>query len=302
MQAVLLIIILGMCILYAVRPASAAAATEGFKDLAGLPTDPVDPTYYDAGPFAQNDMTNEDDAEDNTDDPRDLPWIASWSAADRAARTGQICAVLYEEIGPHGTIIQTVGKTCEEGMAHTRPGSAHEGGERVVLPTSVPQGLRAETLKHEMFHIYQRRNPEAWREFYHRSWRFEFHDAPPASMPASVLGARRSNPDTWDPQTGGPWAAWMGRYWPVAVYRDPQRPRLRDSRTVWWDATLQKLLLAPPSEWVTFFGRPAQEEHPHEIAAVLLTAEDTSTEAGRRINSWWLLNGPFLTATGGNND
>ena len=286
LQTVLIMAIAGLLVLHLLGPTK-----EGFEDgnagPPGFPTTPVDPTYRDGSPAADHPAADADPPED---DPRDLPWIASWSAADRAARRGQNCAVHYQELGPHDTIIQTVSKSCEEGMAHTRPGN------RIIMPDSIPQGMRAETLKHEMYHIYQRRKPTAWREFYQRNWGFEFHDDPPASMPASVRGARRSNPDTWDPATGGPWPAWKGRYWPVAVYRDPQRPRLRDSRTVWWDATMQKLLLDPPQEWVFFFGHPAQEEHPHEIAAVLLTDEDTSSEAGRRINNWWQLHGPFLVA------
>lgn len=258
MQVILLMIIVGLWILYILKPAT---ATETFVGAI--------------------------DEEAGEDDPRDLSWIASWSPADRAARTGQFCSVLYEEAGPHGTTIQTVHPSCEEGMAHTRP----EG--RVILPTTVPQGLRAETLKHEMFHIYQRRKPKEWRDFYHRAWQFELKEAPPTSMPASVRDARRSNPDTW---TAGPWAVWMERYWPVAVYRDPQQPRLRDSRTVWWDDREKRLLLHPPREWVSFFGHPAQEEHPNEIAAVLLTEEDTASEAGRRINNWWASNNIWMIA------
>jgi hypothetical protein len=225
------------------------------------------------------------------DDPRDLPWIASWSPADRAARHGQICAVTFTEEGPHGTTIQTVSKTCEAGMAHTRP------GDRIVIPDSIPMPHRDQTIRHELIHIHQRRNPDAWRTFYRRSWSFQFAAAPPPGLPAAVKAARRSNPDTWDPATGGPWAVWQGRYWPLAIYTDPQTPRLREARTVWWDDMRQELLEFPPASWTAFFGSSTQPEHPHELAAVYLTAESRESEAARRLDEWWAAAGSLLWMT-----
>lgn len=291
-QAVLLMAVIGLVVLQVWGLWTSASVSEPFEDLVGPPpfdTTPVDPTYRTVGPNAIHPAA---DVSPPELDPRDIPWVESWSAADHAARDGNNCNVHGQELGPDGTFIHTVSKTCEAGMAHTR------AGDRIVMPDSIPMAMWADTLRHEMFHIYQRRWPAEWREFYRRQWRFEFHEEPPADMPASVIGARRSNPDTWDPATGGPWACWKGRYWPVPVYRDPQRPQLRDARTVWWDATMRKVLLEPPADWVAFFGRPDQEEHPHEIAAVLLATGDNSSEAGRRILSWWQLQGPFMSKPG----
>lgn len=216
-------------------------------------------------------------SEQTDDDPRDLPWIASWSPADRYARKGQICDILTEEQGPHGTTIYTVKESCEAGMAHTRP------GDRIILPDTIPFAFRQDTITHEMYHIWQRRRPDLWRSFYTQQWGFEFADGPPSDMPPSVVTARRSNPDTWD----SPWVRWQRRYWPVCVYRDPSTPALRDATVVWWDDSDRTLLTAPPASWIAFFGRPAQEEHPHELAAVLLTDRNTSCEAGRRVVAWW---------------
>jgi hypothetical protein len=78
------------------------------------------------------------------------------------------------------------------------------------------------------------------------------------------------------------------------VYTDPKNPKLRDCVTVWWDQWRREVLTTPPSAWSQFFGRPAQDEHPHEIAAVMIVAEDTQTEAGRRLLNWWRTKGPFL--------
>ena len=223
--------------------------------------------------------TRYDEAPD--DDPRDIPWIASWSAADRSAREGQICLPTYEEVGVDGTMIYTTSKSCEAGMPHTR------AGDRIIIPDSVPLPARAEVIAHELVHIHQRRHGAEWIRFYKTNWQFTFADAPPASMPSAIPLARRSNPDTWDPQSGGPWACWRDRWWPVPIYKDSQRPQLRDTQTIWWDDKARKILTNPPTEWIQFFGNQSQDEHPNELAAVLCVATDTTMEAGRRLLSWW---------------
>lgn len=219
--------------------------------------------------------------EEAEDDPRDLPWIASWSPLDREARKGQNCLVMNTEEGPDGTVIQTVSKSCEAGMAHTR------AGDRIIIPDSIPVPLRHETINHELIHIYQRRTPKAWLDFYRRSWSFQFHSKPPADMPRAIVEARRGNPDTWDPDTGGPWPCWQGRWWPVPIYRSVRDPRLRDATTVFYDGWRHEVREFPPEVWTQFFGTPSQDEHPHELAAVMIVGEDTVSEAGRRLWTWW---------------
>ena len=226
--------------------------------------------------------TNEEDMLE--DDPRDLPWISTWSKADQFARRGNNCMPIFKVAGPDGTIIETTSKSCEAGMPHTRV------GDRIIIPDSIPEPLKAEIIGHELIHIYQRRFPEPWRDFYRRSWSFELHDAPPAGMPASIIEARRSNPDALS------WCSWMGRFWPVAVYTSPKSPSLREAVTVWWDTWSNKILTDAPDAWTAFFGRPTQDEHPNEISAVKLVIDDYSTEAGRRLMSWWETSGALLKA------
>ena len=223
--------------------------------------------------------------DDPTDDPLDLPWLASLSAVDRAARYGQNCRVTYTEAGPCDTVIQTVHPTCEAGMPHTR------AGDRIILPDSIQLPDREEILRHELVHILQRRHPDSWLAFYRRAWSFTFASAAPQGLPAEIQAARRSNPDTWDPRSGGPWACWQHRWWPVPVYRNPENPRLRDADTVWWDSATGEVLRDPPAEWIAFFGATSQDEHPHELAAVMLAGGITSSEAGRRLQNWWRAEG-----------
>jgi hypothetical protein len=179
-------------------------------------------------------------------------------------------------------MIYTTTKSCEDGVAHTRD-------NRIYLPDNINTVMRSDTIRHELIHIYQRRNPEVWMNFYRRNWSFVIGDKPP-DLPQEILDGRRSNPDTWT----HPWACWMGRWWPVPVYKDNYNPRLRDVNIVYWDAWKKQAFSDPPPEWYAFFGTPAQPEHPHEIAACYIVLEDTQSEAGRRLMTWWNSTGTYL--------
>jgi len=234
-------------------------------------------TYLNLVPGSQTDEYTEDD-------PLDLPWIASWSVADRYARRNQNCAVKYTEAGVDGTTIMTVSKSCESEMPHTR------AGDRIAIPDTVLDAFKADIIAHELVHIYQKRFPQIWREFYQTQWGFESRAGPAPSMPASVTEARRSNPDTWLE----PWTVWKGRWWPLAVYTNPKAPSLREATTIWWDDEDRRVLTRPPPGWTAFFGRPSQDEHPHEMSAVMIVASDTTSEAGRRLMSWWRSKTPIF--------
>jgi len=257
LQLVLAIIVIGLAVAHFLR---GPTETEGFADGAGTNTTPT--------------------FENDVDDPRDLQWLGSLSRADTTARAGHSCKPLTTEPGPAGTTIVNTAGSCEAGMPHTRP------GDRIVIPAGAA-GDRSEIIHHEFIHILQRRHADEWSKFYRRSWAFVFHPSPPTGLPADIRAAKRSNPDTWDPEMGGPWACWHGRFWPIPIYNDINAPTLRDSSTVWWDDMRQELLRVPPPSWTTFFGHPGQDEHPHEIAACMIVANNTTTEAGRRLMNWW---------------
>lgn len=276
-QDALLIVVGALAVAHILRQTLYGKRTEAFVDLHPFVSTPeAEKKEEEMGP----DGIHPSMSPDTEDDPRDLPWIASWSPADQYARRGQNCVPTYTESGPDGTTILTT-KTCEEGLPHTRV------GDRIVIPDSVLFTDRASIIQHEMVHIYQRRYPKEWSDFYRRNWMFTLHTTPPKEMPKNLQEARRSNPDTWDPIMGGPWSCWMGRWWPVPIYRNPKTPTLRDAVTVWWDSWKQETLTCAPDGWVAFFGTPAQDEHPHELAAVMIAKEDTQGEAGRRLHQWW---------------
>ena len=211
------------------------------------------------------------------DDPRDLPWIASWSPLDKEARRGHNCTPTYTEAGPSKTTLVTTSKSCESGLPHTR------AGDRIVIPDNVSMPDREEVIRHELIHVYQARNPDLWRDFYSKQWAFELFTHPPKDMPASIVTAKRGNPDTFRT----PWSCWKGRWWPAAIYNSTTNPTLRNATTVWWDSWKNEISKKAPTEWAAFFGPQSQDEHPHELAAVIITAEDTGYEAGRRLLAWW---------------
>ena len=222
------------------------------------------------------------DAQD--DDPRDIPWYASWTAADKRARRGHNCNATNTQEGPDGTTLITTTKSCEDGLPHTRIGN------RIYIPDNISTVARQDVIRHELIHVYQRRNPNAWLKFYQRNWSFMVFKQPPEDMQKELIDAKRSNPDT---AMGGPWACWKGRWWPLAIYKDAMNPRLRDVTIVYWDAWKKEAFEEPPKDWVDFFGSPDQPEHPHEIAANLIVAGETETEAGRRLMTWWESTGKY---------
>ena len=235
-------------------------------------------------PYLNQKPPNLQESVSSEDNPLDLPWIASWSAADRKARGGQNCIALSSIEWDEDTHLEIVSKSCEAGMPHTR------AGDRIVIPDSIPVALHADIIDHEMVHIWQRRRPKEWADFYQRNWSFVFHKEPASTMPAWMRNAKRSNPDTF--QTG--WPCWKGRFWPVPVYTNMEDPNLRDAKTVWWDEWQHRTLTEAPAEWKLFFGQPDQNEHPHEIAAVMIATGSNGSDAGRRLMDWWRSEGLLM--------
>jgi hypothetical protein len=253
------------------------------KDIFNRPSDRIaNVSYKTAGNHGDPPMAPDHD------DPRDLPWIASWTPADRAARQGHTCIPKHEGIGVAETTIITTSHSCEGGMPHTRP------GDRIIIPDSTLPTDRQDIINHELIHIFQARNADAWKRFYRQNWSFEVFREPPGSLPEGLRAAKRSNPDTWNPAAGGAWSCWKGRWWPLAVYTDPQHPKLREAKTVWWDTWKQTVLGDSPEGWSDFFGVVSQDEHPHEMAAVYIATEDQRSEAGRRLHQWWISQGQVL--------
>lgn len=152
-----------------------------------------------------------------------------------------------------------------EGLPHTRAPNT------IWLPYdwSISPNYK-ETLIHELIHIHQRKNPDFWKDLYGRKW-----DMLPFNgrLPEAVEIRRRFNPDTIQ----APLYIWRDEWIPVAVFLRPDAPHLREIRLLFvhktggWQAV-------PPAEWTSFFGTAEAStcEHPHEMAAYMLTKDTTS--------------------------
>jgi hypothetical protein len=121
-------------------------------------------------------------------------------------------------------------------------------------------------IEHEKIHLYQRRNPDNWIQFYKKYWNYEIFKDAPLSMPKELTEMKRANPDTND----APFACWKNKWWSVPVYKSSNDLKFRDCLVKWWNQETNKIHSEPPNEWVYFFGsKVSQAKHPHEISAVI---------------------------------
>jgi hypothetical protein len=158
--------------------------------------------------------------------------------------------------------------SCEDGMPHTI------NEDTIMMPESYPEHRVAVTIEHEKIHLLQRRYPIIWESWYEKLWRYTIYADPPAEFPHDLIKRRRINPDI----ENKPYARWIDKegtgWWSLAVFRSEFPSSLKDAETVWWNEKTGEQRQTPPPEWITFFGgasgAPAQDEHPHEMAAQMI--------------------------------
>jgi hypothetical protein len=146
--------------------------------------------------------------------------------------------------------------SAEGGMPHTRAPNV------ICLPAYFPEERLAETMEHELVHIDQRKNPQAWRE------KLAAHGWTPASreeIPQQWRSRVRINPDTHTAQF---WK-WAGRYIPLPLFEREDKPVLREISVRWWDTLDQRLNSLPPTSFTQKYGSlgASSMEHPYELYA-----------------------------------
>ena len=185
----------------------------------------------------------------------------------------QDCVVLRRIPTEHGTV-EIIDNTCQEGLSHTTDSETIR-----MTEASWNSPRRDDILFHERVHLDQKRNPETWKDLYHSIWNYEISNNPLPEIPFQLRAALRPNPDT----SQAPWATWRRRFVFFPVY-DAKNPTLQGAPVRIWDLFLQSLVDLP-AEWKADFcddrGCPHQYEHPHELAAELLTLSSTSPAAKR---------------------
>jgi hypothetical protein len=143
--------------------------------------------------------------------------------------------------------------SAEGGMPHTR------AGPLICIP-AYHTGLE-ETLRHEMVHIQQRKEPALWKmKMELEGWKAVGDSA----IPDIWRRRCRLNPDTCTAR----WFAWQGRYVPLPLFVREDKPDLRDIVVRWYDME-EGIVQATPSSFFKRYGDlgASSMEHPYELWA-----------------------------------
>ena len=167
----------------------------------------------------------------------------------------QSLAKKYSKVGDHYRII-ILAPSAEGGMPHTRAPNI------ICLPAYFPESKMHKTLQHELIHISQRQNPEAWRK---KGLAEGWVPVLEADLPEEWVSRTRLNPDTYDARF---WA-WEGRHVPLPVFVREDKPDLRDIAVRWWDLKEERLNSRIPSSFTKKYGELGTNsiEHPYELWA-----------------------------------
>lgn len=202
---------------------------------------------------------------------------SSCDSVNFIARKGNSCSVKKviqmpaDRVGSQPYKIEIVDSSCESGLPHTI------NAETIRMPEGYSQERWATTVEHEKIHLLQRQHPHLWALWYEKLWNFRITNMAPASdprIPQELLKKRRQNPDI----EHKPYAVWKNRYWSFAAFTSDKPTSLLEAKTVWWDQETGEILTGAPPGFSEFFGSPAQDEHPHEIAAQMLANDSGNPE------------------------
>ena len=195
----------------------------------------------------------------------DKLWSRNWSSLDYKARENANCEPIkkqFKKLGAINSWVWTMDKSCENGLAHTRASNI------IALPENLEINQINRTIEHEKIHLHQRRNPNAWKNFYKKYWDYEIYKLPPLLMPSELIVMKRANPDTDD----APYACWKNKWWSIPIYKSYDDLKFMNCIIKWWNQETNEILNDPPDEWNKFFGyHVSQTEHPHEISAEYIT-------------------------------
>lgn len=145
--------------------------------------------------------------------------------------------------------------TAEGGMPHTRPGL-------ICLPAHYPESRLEETIRHEMIHISQKRQPSLWKTRAEMEGWVQINEN---DIPQEWLSRTRLNPDTASVR----FLAWRGRHVPLPLFIREDKPELRDIQVRWYDMAEGIVKSTPPTTFTQAYGTlgASSVEHPYELWA-----------------------------------
>jgi hypothetical protein len=145
--------------------------------------------------------------------------------------------------------------SAEGGMPHTRPGL-------ICLPAYFPDSQLEETMRHEMIHISQKRQPSLWNT---RAEMEGWKQVKDTDIPSEWLSRCRLNPDT----ASARFFAWQGRHVPLPLFIREDKPEIRDVQVRWYDMAEGIVKSRPPTSFTEIYGTlgSSSAEHPYELWA-----------------------------------
>jgi hypothetical protein len=158
----------------------------------------------------------------------------------------------------HGIYIIQLMPSADDGMPHTRP-------DDIVCFPDLSQLYSLTTLKHELWHVHQRKYQEEWLKVFQaigwKPWT--------GSLPARLEEYRRLNPDTIDYPNWVFQDTWV----PIPVFQNITHPKVSEVDICFYHVFDKYHTRKIPPELSFYFpGLPAiAYEHPREITAYLLS-------------------------------
>jgi hypothetical protein len=182
---------------------------------------------------------------------------------------------------PNGQVIW-MNPTADAGLPHTRP------PYYICIPqgTDLTTDAGRTTLTHERIHVSQRLHEAKWTALYEKAWNWTVVSAP--ELPKQYLKRLRLNPDTYS----APTYAWQKEWIPYTIFESSYAPDLKKTRTVWWHIPTKNMYTASPPGFDAYYGvngTTAIAEHPHELAAYILSTSTNQSPARRALE-------PLLTS------
>ena len=147
--------------------------------------------------------------------------------------------------------------SAEGGMPHTRAPAV------ICLPAYFSESRLADTLKHELVHISQRRIPDVWET---RARMEGWVRVQESVIPENWLRRCRLNPDT----AAARFFAWEGRHVPLPLFVRKDKPDLRETVVRWYDMRDGLVKSAVPPSFSKKYGdglSSSAMEHPYELWA-----------------------------------
>lgn len=181
----------------------------------------------------------------------------AWNDQSLAEKAKEFLQAMPSAEGGDDLTVVILNPSAEGGMPHTRAPAV------ICLPAYFSEARLADTLKHELVHISQRRIPEVWET---RARMEGWVRVSESVIPENWLRRCRLNPDT----AAARFFAWEGRHVPLPLFVREDKPDLRETVVRWYDMRDRLVKAVAPSSFSKKYGPrlgPSAMEHPYELWA-----------------------------------